>query len=109
MVGTTHDRTMAYSSEENAIVERCNKEINRYIKAFMFDRSTHNNYQEIIPFVTRILNTNINDRKKVAPAQIIFGNAINLDRGILIPFDETSLDKETMRHRQVACYNSRKT
>ena len=96
MVGTTHDRTMAYSSEENAIVERCNKEINRYIKAFMFDRSTHNNYQEIIPFVTRILNTNINDRTKVAPAQIIFGNAIDLDRGILIPFDETSLDKETM-------------
>ena len=96
MVGTTHDRTMAYSSEENAIVERCNKEINRYIKAFMFDRSTHNNYQEIIPFVTRILNTNVNDRTKVAPAQIIFGNAIDLDRGILIPFDETSLTTETM-------------
>ena len=70
MVGTTHDRIMAYSSEENAIVERSNKEINRYIKAFMFDRATHENYQEIIPFVTRLLNTNVNERTKVAPAQI---------------------------------------
>ena len=52
MVGTTHDRIMAYSSEENATVERSNKEINRYIKAFMFDRATHENYQEIMPFVT---------------------------------------------------------
>ena len=72
MVGTTHDRTMAYSSEENAIVERSNKEINRYIKAFMFDRATHENYQEVISFVTRLLNTNVNERTKVAPAQIIF-------------------------------------
>ena len=96
MVGTTHDRTMAYSSEQNAIVERSNKEINRYIKAFMFYRATHENYQEIIPFVTRLLNTNVNERTKVAPAQIIFGNSINLDRGILIPFDETSLTNETM-------------
>ena len=96
MVGTTHDRTMAYSSEENAIVERSNKEINRYIKAFMFDRATHENYQEVIPFVTRLLNTNVNERTKVAPAQIIFGNSIDLDRGILIPFDETSLTKDSM-------------
>ena len=83
---------MAYSSEENAIVERSNKEINRYVKAFMFDRD----YQEVIPFATRILNTNVNERTKVAPAQILFGNSLNLDRGILIPFDETSLNTETM-------------
>ena len=31
MAGTSHDKTMAYSSEENSIVERCNKEINKHI------------------------------------------------------------------------------
>ena len=62
----------------------------------MFDRATHENYQEVIPFVTRLLNTNVNERTKVAPAQIIFGNSIDLDRGILIPFDETSLTKDSM-------------
>ena len=62
-----HDKTMAYSSEENSIVERCNKEVNRYIRAFTFDKSTQDNYQEHIPFIMRILNTNVNERTKVAP------------------------------------------
>ena len=98
LTGTTHDKTMAYSSEENTVVERCNKEINRYIEAFTFDRSTSENYQEIISFVTRLLNTNVNERMKVSPAQLVYGNAINLDKGILIPYDETELTHETMTH-----------
>ena len=64
LVGTSHDRTMAYSSEENALVERCNKEVNRYIRAFTFDKSTQDNYQEHIPFIMRILNTNIVTERK---------------------------------------------
>ena len=96
IVGTTHDKTMAYSSEENSIVERCNKEVNRYIRAFTFDTSTQDNYQEHIPFIMRILNTNVNERTKVAPAQLMYGNAINLDRGILIPFDETPLTPNSL-------------
>ena len=87
---------MAYSSEENAIVEGSNKETIRYIRAFTFDRSTHDNHQEVIPFFTRLLNTNVNGRTTVAPAQIVFCNSVNLDRGILIPFDETSLTKDIM-------------
>ena len=96
LVGTHHKLTMAYSSEENAIVERCNKEINRHIRALTFDRSTVENYQEIIPFVLRILNSNVNERMKVSPAQLIFGNAINLDRGIITPFDENNLTAESL-------------
>ena len=87
---------MAYSSEENAMVERCNKEVNRYIPAFTFDKSTQDNNQDHIPFIMRILNTNVNERTKVAPAQLVYGNAINLDRGILIPFDETPLTPNSL-------------
>ena len=88
LVGTTHDRTT------KSLIERCNKEVNRYIRAFTFDESTQDNYQEHIPFIMRILNTNVSDRTKVAPAQLVYENAINLERGILIPFDETT---ETMK------------
>ena len=87
---------MAYSSKEYAIVERCNKEANRYIRAFTFDKSTQDNYQDHRPFIMRILNTNVNERTKVALAQLVYGNAINLDRGILIPFDETQLTPDTL-------------
>ena len=87
---------MTYSSEENAIVERYNKEVNRYIRAFTFDKATQDNYQEHIPFIMRILNTNVNERTKVEPAQLVYGNAINLDRGILLPFDETPLTPNSL-------------
>ena len=95
-VGTQHNLTLAYSSEENAIVERCNKEVNRQIRAFTFDKATTDDYQEILPFVQRILNSSVNERMKVSPAQLLFGNALDLDRGIFLPSDEHNLPTESL-------------
>ena len=95
-VGTQHNLTLAYSSEENAVVERCNKEVNRHIRAFSFDKATTDDYQGILPFVQRILNSSINERMKVSPAQLLFGNALDLDCGILLPSDEHNLPKESL-------------
>lgn len=86
--GTAHNRTLAYSSEENAIVERSNKEVNRHIRAYIFHRGSTDNYQEVLPFVQRIINSAENARTKTSPAAILFGNAVNLDRGILLPEEE---------------------
>ena len=36
-VGVKHCLTLAYSKEENAIVERYNKEINRHLRALTFE------------------------------------------------------------------------
>ena len=73
-----------------------NDTIKKFIRAFTFDKSTQDNYQDHIPLVMRILNTNVNERTKVAPAQLVYGNVINLDRGILIAFDETPLTADTL-------------
>jgi hypothetical protein len=40
--GTLQNLTLAYSSQENAIVERHNKEINRHLRASTFDKNTVN-------------------------------------------------------------------
>ena len=95
-VGTKHNLTLVYSSQENAIVERCNKEINRHIRAFTFERATTEGYQSIIPFVQRILNASVNDTMKTSPAQLLFGNAISLDRGILLPPEELLLPLQSL-------------
>jgi hypothetical protein len=55
--GTLQNLTLAYSSQESAIVERNNKEINRPLRALTFDTSTVNDYQQLLPFVQRILNS----------------------------------------------------
>ena len=96
IIGTTHNRILAYSSEENSIVERANKEINRHIRAYTYDRASTENYQEILPFVQRILNSTVNDRMKISPAEIMYGRAIDIDSNILIDKDEMDLNFDTV-------------
>jgi hypothetical protein len=98
ITGTRHNLTLAYSSEENAIVERINKEVNRHITAYVFDHDSAAEYQQSIPFVQRIINSSYIQRTRISPAQLLFGNQINLDLGIVLPFPErepvtTSLPK----------------
>ena len=71
-----------------------NKEINRHIRAYTYDRATTENYQEILPFVQRILNTTVNDRMKISPSTLLYGKAIDTDEGILIPRGEINLVPE---------------
>jgi hypothetical protein len=82
-VRVSHDLTLAYSKEENGIVERANREINRHLRALCFDTSSTSNLRLMIPFVQRIMNSTSNVVTNIKPAQIMFGNIINLDEGIL--------------------------
>ena len=89
LVGTEHCLTLAYSKEENALVERANKEVNRHLRAFTFDASTVDNWRFALPMVQRIMNSTYSDRTKLSSANILFGGAINLDRGIIVPAPDT--------------------
>jgi len=80
---TNHITVMPYSHEENSIVERANKEVNRHLRAIVFDRKIKENWSLTLPLVQRVMNTTVHSTIGVAPAQIIFGNAIDLDRHIL--------------------------
>jgi transposase InsO family protein len=96
--GTLQNLTLAYSSQENAIVERNNKEINRHLRTLTFHKNTVENYQLGLPFVQRIMNSSHNEITQIPPFQILFGNSVDLERGILTPFEEilpkpTSLTK----------------
>jgi hypothetical protein len=61
--GTLQSLTLAYSSQENAIVKRNYKEIDRHLRALTFDKNTVNEYQYLLPFVQRILNSSYNRQK----------------------------------------------
>jgi hypothetical protein len=66
-------------------VERANKEINRHIQALTFDTNSVDDYKLTLPIVQRILNAAYSDHTKVSAAQLLFGNAVNLDRGLFLP------------------------
>ena len=90
--GTPHNLTLAYSKQENAIVERVNKEVNRHLRAFTFHSTNLEAYRLCLPFVQRIINSSVHSSTGASPASLLFGNQLNLDRGILVRFpDQTQV------------------
>ena len=85
LLHTQHLFTVAYSKQENSMVERANKEIFRYIRSMAFEENSRDCWSDYLPFAQRICNAEVVSSLGVSPAQIMFGNAVDLDRGILTP------------------------
>ena len=88
MVGSNQSFSMAYSKEENAIVERANKEILRHLRNIIFDKNVLNNWSMYLPLVQRIMNSSKHRSTGVTPASILFGNAVDLDKSLFIEHNE---------------------
>ena len=86
MMGTELTHTMAYSKEENAIAERSNKETERHLRNIIFDNDVLKRWSDYTPLVQRIMNSCIHRSTGVTPAEILFGNAVDLDRGIFLDY-----------------------
>jgi hypothetical protein len=84
MIGTEYITSIAYSKEENGLVERANKEVMRHVRNIVFDRNISTAWSESLPLVQRIMNS-AKRATGLSPAEIVFGNNINLDRGIFMP------------------------
>jgi hypothetical protein len=89
MLGPEHIGTISYSKEENSIVERSIKEVNRWIKSTTTSkRWPINKWSSALPFAVRIHNNTIIISIGCTPHQIIFGWRFDMDRGILLPPEE---------------------
>jgi transposase InsO family protein len=62
LMGTDHKLTLAYSKEENAMVENANKRVQEYLRDIMFERRIINKWSIALPIVQRILMTDRNKR-----------------------------------------------
>jgi hypothetical protein len=97
IIGTEKTFTMTASKEENSIVERSIKEIRRHLRAIIFSRNLIDDWSVILPLVQRILNADVKDALGVSPAQILFGNAVQLDRRILLDIVPRDTNGNNMR------------
>jgi hypothetical protein len=59
--------TLAYSSEENASVKRADKEVNRHLRAYAFDRATIDDWQMLVPIAHGGIHDSLNERNKHLP------------------------------------------
>ena len=88
LIGTDHHITLAYSKQENGIVERINKEILRHLKAIIYEKDILTKWSQYLPMVQRIINSTISTSLNVSPAQIIYGGALNLNRGFIVSIED---------------------
>jgi len=84
-LGVIHHVNLAYSSEENGIVERANKEVMRYLRHIVFEQRRGSDWAVVLPFVQRICNAEVVSSMGYSPATLVFGTAIDLDRSVLTP------------------------
>ena len=85
LVGTNHVLTLAASKQENTAVENANKRSQEYLRSILFDNSILKRWSDVLPLVQRIMMAEPNEVIGVSPAQLLFGNSIQLDRGIFLP------------------------
>lgn len=73
--------TLAYSSEENGICERSHKETLRHLRAFLHDAKVKDEWSAVeVPLTLRIFNSETKRSTGVSPAELLFGNAVDLGR-----------------------------
>jgi hypothetical protein len=102
LLNTDQELSTAYSKEENAIVERMNKEVMRHLRAMLFDEKVLSRWSmDQLPLVMRILNSEEKQTTGVSPCELLFGNAVNLNRRLL----DTPVDpKRTLPKGRLSSY-----
>ncbi len=84
LMRTKHTITLAGSSQQNGIVERCNKEVNKHTRVLLGSQPDIGGWFDSIPLVMRILNAAPHKSLgKISPMQLMFGDCRDLDKGFL--------------------------
>lgn len=92
LLHVNHSFGIPYRPQSNAIVERSNREILKHLRHLVYDLRNFTEWPTLLPLVQRIVNATPNSLTKVTPAQLVYGNRISIDRGLLHPFSNNSTE-----------------
>jgi hypothetical protein len=81
-LGAEHILSLANSKQELAIVERANKEVMRFIIPMVYECKHLGKWVQFLPLVRRILVTHPHDSTGIAPATLLYGSMVQLEKGI---------------------------
>ena len=64
------------------------------MRAIVFHKNVLTDWSDNLPMVSRIMNASVHSAIGTTPASIVFGNAIDLDRGIFLPYAPSTHGKD---------------
>jgi hypothetical protein len=92
-----HNLSIAYSSQENGLAERVIKEVNRHLRILTSGQDKSKQWSNYIPLVQRIINGSEHNSVGYSPAQLVFGDTIDLKLGLF----PSPKDSEELLHGPV--------
>jgi hypothetical protein len=96
LLGFTNEFAAAYSSEENGIVERANKEVLRHLRALVFATRVKDKWSfKDLPIIQRIFNTQEKSSTDVSPADLVLTNAIHMQTNLYSPTIAKAIETST--------------
>jgi transposase InsO family protein len=89
LTGIRFDKTIAYSHEENGLVERAHREILYHLRSILYEKRTRDEWSDACPMVMRLMNCQKHSATGLTPAQIITP-LVDSRNGLL--YSHTSVD-----------------
>jgi transposase InsO family protein len=84
-----HRFSIPYRPQAMGKVERMNQEVMRHLRVLTMQHKANSEWSNYIPLVQRIINSTPNRVTGLAPAQLLYGDAIDLSRQLLtLPKEE---------------------
>jgi hypothetical protein len=91
-----HHLSIAHNHQQNAIVERAIKEVNRWLRGQLYcSKQMKCLWSDLLPLAQRIHNATIVTSTGYAPADLVFGGIIKLNRGLLTKQKADEVDYST--------------
>lgn len=85
LMGSRQLLTVGFKPSANGICERVNAEVVRHLSAIVRCSGIQDRWSMGLPLVQRILNTSVHSSTGFSPVKLLFGDAIDLDRGLVSP------------------------
>jgi hypothetical protein len=80
LCGIVNTTTLAYSKEENSMVERANKEVMRHLRNILFETNIVDNWEDHLGSVMSIMNHQRRGNFFPSPVSILFGDVYATNR-----------------------------
>jgi transposase InsO family protein len=76
---------LAYRPQSQGTVERSHRETLRHLRSLCLTHSARDNWSAYLPLVKRLMNCHRNRVTGIAPAQLLYGGAVDLNRNLFVP------------------------
>lgn len=95
IMGSRQLLTVGYRPSANGVVERVNAEIMKHLSTIVHSKGLRDRWSYGLPLVQRIINSTVHSSTGFAPSQLIFGNALSIDRGL-------ARESPSLKHRDAS-------